>query len=150
MVASASSMVAISPLDLATKLQALTTVLGCILGIMHLMAGAGLVWDRRDRRAVWDAMCSEELGFQVQPCGAWTWSFEQARTSFRPSEPLVIAARCCCRQSVTVHVARSSSSSFFALGGNQEPAAATVVNSSSFEVWRDRRGLARGGACRFR
>lgn len=77
-VASVSDMLAISPNDLFSKLRLLTALVAGLFGAMHVLMGAALVWDARDRRGGRAALFRDPaMGFRVEDSGAWSWSFRQ-------------------------------------------------------------------------
>ncbi len=60
-----------------TKLKLLFCVVVGLFGSMHVGAAVGVVQDRVEKKAHLARLKADAVGFAEQPCGAWTWQFEQ-------------------------------------------------------------------------
>jgi hypothetical protein len=76
-VCSADDLLNLSPADLVTRLQLLFCIVVGLFGAMHIGALVGYAQDRSERAALLAHLMSSDMGFEQQPCGAWTWAFTQ-------------------------------------------------------------------------
>lgn len=75
-VASLSDMLAVTPLDIVTKLKWIAIVIFSLFGLMHAGVALAMLRDRASARKRLKRLCGAEFGFR-EDGNAWTWDLRQ-------------------------------------------------------------------------